>query len=121
MLTACASSRFEMIWMNYHLQLPQTTMVELDVLAEGSEADSCWALVFEIKNRNDKNPPTLNEAQLFVAKVKRVTQWLAQKGIPIKFVCPVYLSAQGFDSTVEAWLHEQGVLTTDSECWGVSF
>jgi hypothetical protein len=112
--------RFEMNWMNYQLPLLQTTAVELDVLAEGSDADSCWALVFEIKNRNETNLPTLADAQLFVAKIKRVRLWLAQKGTPIKFVCPVYLSAQGFDSTVEVWLHEQGVLTTDSVCWGVS-
>jgi hypothetical protein len=106
--------------MNYLLPLPQTTAVELEVFAEGSDADSCWAIVFEIKNRNEKNPPTLNEAQLFMTKVEMVKQWLAQKHIPIKFVCPVYLSAQGFDEKVEMWLHEQGVLTTDSACWGVS-
>jgi hypothetical protein len=120
MLTAGSKSQFKRVWMNYLLPLPQTTAVELDVFAEGSDADSCWAVVFEIKNRNEKNPPTLNEAQLFMTKVEMVKQWLAQKHIPIKFVCPVYLSAQGFDEKVEMWLHEQGVLTTDSVCWGVS-
>jgi hypothetical protein len=44
-----------------------------------------------------------------------------QKGTTIKFVCPVYLSAKGFEPSVEAWLHEQGVLTADRESWeGVS-
>jgi hypothetical protein len=120
MLTAGSESQFEQVWMNYLLPLPQTTAVELDVFAEGYDTDSCWAVVFEIKNRNEKNLPTRNEAQLFVTKVKMVKQWLAQKQTPIKFVCPVYLSAQGFESKVEVWLHEQGVLTTDSVCWGVS-
>ncbi|MEN8221348.1 MAG: hypothetical protein ABFS56_34375, partial [Pseudomonadota bacterium] len=70
---------------------------------------------------DEKNPPNMTEAQLFVTKIKRVKQWLAQKGTTIKFVCPVYLSAKGFEASVETWLHEQGVLTADRESWeGVS-
>ncbi|TGN99655.1 hypothetical protein PN36_35290, partial [Candidatus Thiomargarita nelsonii] len=117
MLRACSESRFDMIWMNYYLAVPQTTALEIDVLAEGEDADSCWALAFELKNRDDKNPPNMTEAQLFVTKIKRVKQWLAQKGTTIKFVCPVYLSAKGFEPSIEAWLHEQGVLTADRESW----
>ncbi len=85
--------------------------------AFSSDADSCWALAFEVKNREEKNPPTLTEAQLFVTKIARVKQWLEPKNKIIKFVCPVYLSANGFDASVEAWLHEQGVLTADLESW----
>jgi len=110
-------SRFDMIWMNYYLAVPQTTMLEIDVLAQGEDADSCWAFVFELKNRDDKNPPNLTEARLFVTKIKMVKEWLAQKGLVIKFVCPVYLSAKGFEPSVEVWLHEQGVLTADRESW----
>jgi hypothetical protein len=118
MLKRVEESRFDMIWMNYYLSLPQTTVLEIDVLAEGEDADSCWALVFELKNSDAKNPPSMKEAQLFVTKIKGVKQWLAQsKGTPIKFVCPVYLSAKGFAPSVEAWLHEQGVLTADRASW----
>ncbi|MCP4696767.1 MAG: hypothetical protein GY862_07950, partial [Gammaproteobacteria bacterium] len=52
-LAACCTSLFDMTWMNYYLQLPKTGAVELDVLAEGEDADTCWALVFEVKNRNE--------------------------------------------------------------------
>lgn len=118
MLIGVEKSRFDTIWMNYYLSLPQTTVLEIDVLAEGEDADNCWALVFELKSRDDKNPPNMKEAQLFVTKIKGVKQWLAQsKETPIKFVCPVYLSAKGFEPSVEAWLHEQGVLTADMESW----
>jgi len=117
LLRACSESRFDMIWMNYYLAVPQTTALEIDVLAQGEDTDSCWALVFELKNRDEKNPPNMTEAQLFVTKIKRVKEWLAQKGTTIKFVCPVYLSAKGFEPSVEAWLHEQGVLTADRESW----
>jgi len=119
-LTACGSSQFQTVWMNYSLSLPQTTVVELDVLARGSDTDSCWALVFEIKNRDDKHPPTLTEAQLFVTKVDKVRQQLADMNKKIKFVCPVYLSAKGFEAPVEEWLHEQEVFTADLETWEVN-
>jgi len=118
MLTDCSESRFDRIWTNYYLSLPQTTVLEIDVLAEGEDADCCWALVFELKNRDVKNPPSMKEAQLFVTKIKGVRQSLAQsKGMPVKFVCPVYLSAKGFAPSIENWLHEQGVLTADWESW----
>jgi len=118
MLKDCSESRFDRIWMNYYLSQPQTTVLEIDVLAEGENADYCWALVFEMKNRDAKNPPSMLEAKDFVTKIKGVKQWLAQtKGTPIKFVCPVYLSAKGFAPSIEAWLHEQEVLTADMESW----
>jgi hypothetical protein len=105
-LTACSICQFHTVWMNYSLSLPQTTVVELDVLARGSDTDSCWALVFEIKNRDEKHTPTLTEAQWFVTKVERVRQLLAEMDKKIQFVCPVYLSAKGFEVSVEEWLHK---------------
>ncbi len=117
LLIACSKSGFDEIWSNYYLQVPQTTQLEVDVLAQGSDATSCWALVFEIKNRDEKHPPSMAEAHLFMKKCERLKQELALQGKTIRFVCPVYLSAQGFNNEVETWLHEQGVLTTDLAHW----
>jgi hypothetical protein len=113
LLDLVSESQFETIWSNYYLQQPQSTAVELDVLALGEDETTCWALVFEVKNRDEKHPPTIKEAQLFVANVERLRQWLAQKEKDIRFVCPVYLSAKGFASELESFLHEQEVLTAD--------
>jgi hypothetical protein len=59
-LATVSTSKFDTVWMNYYIQVPGTTAAaEIDVLAEGMDADNnCWALVFEMKNRNEKNPPT---------------------------------------------------------------
>ena len=115
-LAACSVSTFETTWMNYPLQLPSSTNVEIDVLATGKDEEHCWALMFETKNREPNNLPTKVEAELFVTKVSMVKQWLgaSQK---IRFICPLYLSAEGFDNSVEMWLHEHGVLTTDMAHW----
>ncbi len=40
-----------------------------------------------------------------------------QKEKEVLFVCPVYLSAKGFEEKVEQWLHKNGVLTADMDCW----
>jgi len=118
MLAVSSQSAFDKTWINHYIQLPGTTPIEVDVLAEGADASSCWAFVFEMKNRDEKNLPKMKEAQLFVANVSRVKQWLTQQtGKPVKFICPVYLSAEGFSASVEEWLHEQGVLTTDWAHW----
>ena len=120
MLTIATQSTFDKTWINYFIQLQGTTSVEIDVLAEGADADNCWAFVFEMKNRDEKNLPSMKEAQWFVAKVSRVKQWLAQQtGKSIQFICPIYLSAKGFNASVEQWLHEQGVLTTDWTHWQI--
>jgi hypothetical protein len=120
LLTACSSSRFDEVRSNYYLQLPQTTPLEVDVLAQGSDASHCWALVFEIKNRNEKHKPSMAEAQEFVTKCERLKQELTRQGKTIRFICPVYLSAPGFTPKVETWLHEQGGLTTDLAYWELS-
>jgi hypothetical protein len=118
MLAIANQSAFDKTWVNHYIPLSGTTSIEVDVLAEGFDANSCWAFVFEMKNRDEKNLPSMKEAQWFVANVSRVKQWLAQQtGKPIQFICPVYLSAEGFNAPVEEWFHEQGVLTTDWAHW----
>ncbi|MCP4113171.1 MAG: hypothetical protein GY749_47850, partial [Desulfobacteraceae bacterium] len=120
MIRLCSKSRFNTVWMNYYIQVPHTTALEADVLAEGEDEETCWALVFEIKNRDEKNPPVMNEAELFATKVNLIKQTLEKKNKKILFVCPVYLSAKGFDSKVETWLHSNGILTADLETWELS-
>ncbi|MCP4106577.1 MAG: hypothetical protein GY749_13755 [Desulfobacteraceae bacterium] len=112
--TVC-ESKFDTVWMNYYIQLPEITAPQLDVLAEGSDAEFCWALVFEMKNRGEKNPPTADDAKLFVAKADMLRRQMGEKNRKIRFVCPVYLSAEGFSSDVETWLHEHGVFTADTD------
>ncbi len=119
LLTIASQTAFDQIWINHYIQLQGTTSLEVDVLAEGANADSCYALVFEMKNRDEKNLPSIQEAQRFVANISMVKKWLRQQtGRTIKFVCPIYLSAEGFTVSVEEWLQEHGVLTTDWVCWG---
>ena len=77
---------------------------------------NCY-LVFEIKNRGEKNPPMMKDAELFAEKVKRIKEMLEQRDKKISFVCPVYLSAEGFDEEIEAWLHTQGIFTADMGTW----
>lgn len=118
-LTAVSTSKFETVWMNYYIQVPATTAAaEIDVLAEGAEEDNyCWVLVFEMKNRDEKYLPTMAEAKSFVAKLNMVKQWLEQKDKEIRFICPVYFSANGFEPGIETWLHQHDVFTTDMERW----
>jgi hypothetical protein len=37
-----------------------------------------------------------------------MSEALSLEGKTIHFVCPVYLSAEGFSKKVETWLHQQG-------------
>ncbi len=113
----CGRSRFDMVWMNHYLQTPGMIPLEADVLATGEDGDTSRALVFEIKNRDEKYLPTANEARLFLTKVGIIRQILREKGKEIQFVCPVYLSAKGFSEKTEAWLHSNGILTADAETW----
>jgi hypothetical protein len=116
--TAVSASTFDMVWLNYYLSLSETAApTELDALAEGADSGISWALVFEIKNRNEKNLPTMQEAKFFITMINKLRQRMMHKNKKIKFVCPVYLSANGFEPGVEAWLHEHGVLTADLDSW----
>ncbi|MCP4687833.1 MAG: hypothetical protein GY859_07265 [Desulfobacterales bacterium] len=116
-LSAMGRAKFDMAWMNYYVQAPEAAAMEIDVLAEGNDADGAFALVFEIKNRAEKNLPTLAEAKAFVKRAAMVRRWLIDKDGNVRFLCPVYLSAEGFESDVEDWLHGQGVFTADMESW----
>ncbi|MCP4111657.1 MAG: hypothetical protein GY749_40070 [Desulfobacteraceae bacterium] len=118
-LAVVCESKFDTVWMNYYIQLLEITAPQPDVLPEGSDAETCWALVFEMKNRDEKNPPVMDEAKLFVASTDVLRQFMKEKNKKIRFVCPVYLSAKGFDPDVETWLHEQGVFTEDMDSWEV--
>ncbi|MCP4109835.1 MAG: hypothetical protein GY749_30675 [Desulfobacteraceae bacterium] len=119
-LSAACAARFGTVWMNYYIQVPGTAAAEIDVLAETEDAGSCGSLVFEMKNRDEKNPPTVADAETFAAKISMLEQQIKQKGKKISFVCPVYLSAEGFEPGTEAWLHEQGIFTADMETWECS-
>ncbi len=114
----CRGATFTTVWQNFYLQaLEQPASLQVDVLADGEDEQGCWALVFEMKNRDAKHPPTLDEAQLFATKVAIVRRLLEQKKKAVRFVCPVYFSAKGFAPDVEAFLHQHGILTTDLENW----
>jgi hypothetical protein len=116
---AIGAGKFDKIWMNYYINIPGAAgPEELDVVAEGSDPDNnCWILVFEMKNRDEKNPPTMDEAKSFVAKVDMVKQEREQKNKKIRLICPVYLSSKGFKQDIEMWLHQHGILTSDMEHW----
>lgn len=116
MIKQCCQSKFTRVWMNYYIQLPQTFQ-EVDVLAEGQDDEFCWALIFEIKNRDAENPPTKHEVKLFVEKIEMLRQVLETNQKKIKFICPLYLSAKGFSVEVEALLHQNNILTADLETW----
>ena len=114
----CGAATFTSIWQNFYLQAPeQSASLQVDVLADGEDEQGCWALVFEMKNRDAKHPPTVDEAQLFITKAAIVRRLLEQKELPLRFICPVYLSAKGFTPEVETFLHQHGILTTDLETW----
>ncbi len=97
--------------------MPHKTALEADVLARSENNEYCWELVIETKNRDEKNPPGMNEAELFATKVNLIKQVMEQEGKKIRFVCAVYLSAKGFGDKVEEWLHSRGILTADFETW----
>ncbi len=118
MLNLCHTSTFTEVWQNYYLQVSdQPASLQVDVLAQGEDDEGCWALVFEMKNRDAKHPPTREDAQLFATKTTIVRQLLERRQKPIRFVCPVYFSAKGFAPEVETFLHQKGILTTDSKTW----
>lgn len=116
--TTVSTSILDTVWLNYYLSLPETPVpIEFDVLAQGADSEISWAVVFEIKNRNEKNLPTLQEAKFFITRINQLKQGMMNKNKNIKFVCPVFLSANGFEPGVEVWLHKHGVLTADLDSW----
>ncbi len=118
LVTKCRAMTFTTVWQNYYLQVPeQPASLQADVLAQGEDANACWALVFEMKNRDAKHPPTREDAQLFATKVAVIRQLLERKEKLIRCVCGVYFSAKGFAPEIETFLHREGILTTDLETW----
>ncbi len=117
LIERCGGSKFGNVWMNHYIQLPHTAASEVDVIAEGEDDESRWFLVFEAKNRDERNPPTMDEAKRFATKVGMIRERSGQRKKRTRFVCPVYLSAKGFKDEVEEWLHGQGILTADMETW----
>jgi len=106
------------VWINYYLQSPEHRALEIDALAETKNETGHYALIFECKNKDEKNLPSMDDARLFANKLKLFVHPLQNEKKPIS-LCPVYLSANGFDSEVENWLHEQGILTADITTWGI--
>jgi hypothetical protein len=118
MVEWCGASLWHQVWQNYYLQDPQQpSSLQVDVLAEGEDEHSCWTLVFEMKNRDEKHPPTMDDVRLFVTKIRIVRTLLEKTGKQIRGVCPIYFSAQGFPPDVEAALHHEGIVTTDLDTW----
>ncbi len=114
----CRAMTFTTVWQNHYLQVPeQPASLQADVLAQGEDTDACWALVFEMKNRDAKHPPTREDAQLFVTKVAVIRQLLKKKVKPIRCVGGVYFSAKGFAPEVETFLHQERILNTDLDTW----
>ncbi|RKZ45396.1 MAG: hypothetical protein DRR16_23000 [Candidatus Parabeggiatoa sp. nov. 3] len=110
LLALCEKALFQNVVMNHYVSVPGQIVEEIDVVAEGFDAESAWVLAFEVKNRDEKKP-SMTEAQLFVSKLSKL------KHAKTSLVCGVYLSAEGFEAKVEKWLHEQGVFTTDRAHW----
>ncbi len=120
LIELCGGSKFDNVWMNHYVQLPHTPALEVDVLAEGGDDESRWFLAFEAKNRDERNPPTMDEAKRFSTKVGMIRERAEQRRKRTRFVCPVYLSAKGFKKDVEEWLHSKSILTADMETWDAS-
>jgi len=108
-----------MTYLNYYIQSPETYVLELDVLVEGI-ADNAWnGIVFEIKNRDEINPPTEKEIQQFMQKIELLNYALNRQGHERVIICPIYFSAAGFDPEIEKFLHEHNVLTADLDSWEI--
>ena len=58
----------------------------------------------------------MEDAKSFINKLK-IFERSRKNQTEKMFVCPIYLSANGFEPEIENWLHEQFVLTSDLETW----
>jgi hypothetical protein len=105
----------DMVWMNYFLNPPSTTPLEMDVFALKRETDSNIAIVFETKNRNEKNLPTIDDCKIFFNKMDILKQTY-EIDTPITMY-GIYFSANGLSDDVEKWLQDKGILTIDWETW----
>jgi len=108
---------FDMVWMNYFLNLPANMPLEIDVLALKEDENTIFALAFETKNRNEKNLPSIDECKVFINKLNTYKKTVNQE--KQLHIYGVYFSANGFSDDVERWLHEREILTVDCNQWGV--
>ncbi|ETR68468.1 MAG: hypothetical protein OMM_04545 [Candidatus Magnetoglobus multicellularis str. Araruama] len=116
-LTSMKEMSIGLIYLNYFIQSPETAVMELDLLVEGTTETGYQAIVFEIKNRDEKNCPTDQEVKLFVQKIEVFEHALKRMGHQNICLFPVFLSANGFEGSTEKWLHEQNVFTADMNTW----
>ena len=79
--------------------------LEIDVLGTKQDEKQIWAIVFETKNRNEKNLPDINECEVFINKLE-----ILQKSMDKKvMICGIYFSANVFSDSVERWLHDHDI------------
>jgi hypothetical protein len=64
---------FDMVWMNYFLNMPATMPLEIGTLAIYETENAIFAIAFETKNKNEKNLPTIDECKSFKNKLKILT------------------------------------------------
>ncbi|ETR69713.1 MAG: hypothetical protein OMM_09360, partial [Candidatus Magnetoglobus multicellularis str. Araruama] len=119
MLSLIQSMTIGNIYINYYIQSPESVVQELDVLVEGVSETMFQGIVFEIKNRDDKNLPTEKEIQLFVQKLELFTHSLKRQGHERVMLCPIYFSANGFEPDMEKYCFEHHVLAADMDSWGL--
>jgi len=118
-LATIKKMKIGMFYLNYFIQSPETRVMEIDLLVEGITSDIYQAIVFEVKNRDEKNCPSEQEIQLFAQKIKALKYSLNRQGYQQVNILPLYLSVNGFDEDSEKWLHDQGIFTADSDSWGI--
>jgi hypothetical protein len=107
------------IYLNYFIQSPEFSIMELDILVECPKNKTYNAIVFEIKNRNENNCPTDQEVKIFVQKIEYVKHALKQQGKKEINIFPIYLSANGFDEASEKYLHAHNIYTADTNTWKI--
>jgi len=108
------------IYLNYYIQSPETSVMELDVMVEGISNNVFYGIVFEIKNRDVINLPTEKEIKQFVQKLELFTYSLKRQGYENIMLCPIFFSANGFEPEIEEWLFEHDILTADMDSWGIN-
>jgi hypothetical protein len=119
MLSLIQSMTIGNIYINYYIQSPESVVQKLDVLVEGVSETMFQGIVFETKNRDDKNLPTEKEIQLFIQKLELFTHSLKRQGHERVMLCPIYFSANGFEPDIEKYLFEHHVLAADMDSWGL--
>ncbi|KPA12740.1 ATPase domain protein, prokaryote domain protein [Candidatus Magnetomorum sp. HK-1] len=108
------------IYINYYIQSPETVAMEIDILVECTTETTYNAIVFEIKNTDEKKCPAETDVQLFAQKIDVLKYALTRQGCNEINLVPIYLSANGFQAETEKWLHDKGIFTADIQSWGIN-